>query len=246
MRRSACASHRRLRSAAHMPPDRSFGFAKLCGALIALLLVLTACGVEGGYWGTLTRCPEFGRDYGYRLGGDAPAPTAPTDVVDIDGIPKESSRLNKTSVEGLRGLGAYRDLHRNHFAGEFGAGDAGWYWVGFTEDAEGHLAELRKRVAEPDLLRVFRARYTWDELRQLQGRIGDDWQRLEREGIDINSTGVQPRINKLAIGLLRLEPSWMRTLSSRYGGDRLCFEQADVLIPVAALEGLGTASGTYR
>jgi hypothetical protein len=98
---------------------------------------------------------------------------------------------------------------------------AGLYWrrgvpvVGFTRDAERHLAELRRLTDE----RVELASATWTlaELEQAVHRIVTDDPILLEQDIDVQAVGVDIERNVVAVGVLALTQAKEELLKARYG-----------------------------
>lgn len=118
---------------------------------------------------------------------------------------------------------------------------AGEVRVGLVSGAERHLRELRARIAQPERLRCFRARYTTGQLDAVHARVDGDWDELADRGPRITTTATDIQDNVVDIG--RANPSPAALLNVRYGPAVRMFEEPMVLVPRA---GGGAARGAAR
>jgi hypothetical protein len=105
----------------------------------------------------------------------------------------------------------------------------GHLYVGFTQDAEGHLSELRQRVDDPEVLRAFRAEYTDRELGEVKQKLSSDMRALFEKGIPVTGVGVDTYHNRVSVWLRRRDAGdeAMLRLRDRYG-EMLTFDAAYV------------------
>ncbi len=123
----------------------------------------------------------------------------------------------------VRAANAYGQEHADVFAGLFVAD--GRVWVGFTADAAAHLAAARERLARPEMLVAFEARYSERELRALQARISADIDELARLGVDVSSISADVRRNRVEVGVRTVGGRGPRLLRGRYGAEKIVVEE---------------------
>lgn len=127
---------------------------------------------------------------------------------------------------------AYEAAHPDVFAGVLLAG--GRVWVGFTAEADEHLAALRARVTRPELLAAFTAEFSYQQLRALQARIAADFAALEKEGVDVSGTGVDVSRNRVEIGVRNRDADRITAvLARRYDATMFVVETGVEVRPVA-------------
>ncbi len=99
--------------------------------------------------------------------------------------------------------------------------------VGFTENAQNHLAEIRKRAPYPDWIEVFEARYTLAELQQLKDRVSTDMRELE-----LSTVAVAVELNAVEVGAAELTTHLERELRERYPGEPLHLTEQGPIEPM--------------
>jgi hypothetical protein len=109
----------------------------------------------------------------------------------------------------------YGTEHSDVYAGVFYS--TGRVYVGFTRDAEDHLAELRRHVDDPDGLRAFRADYTYAQIAETSARISADLDSLQRAGIPITGVGPDEYHNRVSVSLAKRNERHEIQLKERYG-----------------------------
>jgi len=158
---------------------------------------------------------------------DEPTPTSTTTSLPNAVVPFEEVPPLGNPPEGVEDIvgaaNAYGKEHVDVFAGLFVAD--GRVWVGFTADASGHVAAIRERLARPEMLVAFEARYSEDELRALQARISHDIDQLARLGVGVSSIGVDVRRNRVEVGVRTVGGRGPRLLRDRYGADKIVVEE---------------------
>lgn len=123
----------------------------------------------------------------------------------------------------LNSVRRYRHIHPEVSAGEFVA--QGFLYVGFTESPRRHLMALRKSSPAPELLRAFKADYSYDELRALQDEITSDFATLEEQGFFVSGVGVDVYANRVGVTLQEITQEALSLMRDRYGGDSLIFDE---------------------
>jgi hypothetical protein len=73
----------------------------------------------------------------------------------------------------MNALNTYLDRHADVAAEPIGAAD-GRLYMGFTRDAAQHLAELRRQVAEPQMVGAYCAAYSHRTIQATELRLGHD------------------------------------------------------------------------
>ena len=109
-------------------------------------------------------------------------------------------------------------------------------YVGFSEAIEEHRNELRRRIAEPSRLRVFRAAHSESERDAVQERIHEvDDALLAAAGIEVvGSHEDDPKRNGLVVEIVATDPhSAQRVFADRYGD-------------IVRIDVLGTSSTTLE
>lgn len=138
--------------------------------------------------------------------------TSPPDVVARADVPLGGAEISQAQREAES---RYEAMHPDVYAGAISGG--GYDWIGFTDDASGHLAELRKQVPNPEAVRAYCATHTNRELVQLQRRIGADTKALVSQGINVTTIGVNTLTERVDIGVIHLNAHIEQTLRDRYG-----------------------------
>jgi hypothetical protein len=87
----------------------------------------------------------------------------------------------------------------------------------FTRNVGAHAHRLRRLHRYAPLLRFRTVRFTKRELLALQERIDDDWEQLERDGIDISATGIDVAHNAVVIYMPEPTRAARAELRRRYG-----------------------------
>lgn len=109
------------------------------------------------------------------------------DVVEVTELPPLGSAVAPAD-EVIAVVHQYAEANGDVYAGKVLAG--GRLWVGFTRDADGHLAELRSRLpAAGPPVGAFRASYSLRELRALQDEVTAAMSALRAEGVDVSVVG---------------------------------------------------------
>jgi len=100
----------------------------------------------------------------------------------------------------------------------------GRQYVGFTQEAADHLARLRQRVDDPNVLRAFVAEHSYAELRETAERVAADMRALRDEGIHITAVGPGPYLDRrgvlqdrVGVTLASRDEGHEATLRERYG-----------------------------
>jgi hypothetical protein len=139
--------------------------------------------------------------------------TSPPDVLALADVPFGGG--GEPSQEERGAEVRFEATHPDVFAGAiFGDGHD---YIGFTADASTHLAELRKAVPEPDIVRSYCAEYSNRQLAQLQRRISADDKELRRQGIQVVAIAVDTRTGRVDVTLIHLDPQVEHVLRDRYG-----------------------------
>ena len=90
-------------------------------------------------------------------------------------------------------------------------------YVGFTRDADYHLAELKKIFRYPEKLRLFPVTRTIADLKGVHERIVDDIDALAAEGVDVRAISTSVRGNVVEVGVEQPSDAAAQTLARRYG-----------------------------
>lgn len=112
----------------------------------------------------------------------------------------------------------YSAQHADVFAGAFVTGP--YYVLGFTDEAEAHLAELRSLVAEPEAIRAFRANVSLRELEAVMADVEARRADFAADGIVVASVAVDVLRNRVDVGVAALTDDTRSTFTDRYG-DRI-------------------------
>ena len=126
-----------------------------------------------------------------------------------------------TALRVVPAVGEYGAEHPDTYAGLFLS--TGHVYVGFTRDAEEHLAALRQRVDDPEVLRAFRAKYTYRELDKVKQQLSSEMRPPSEEGIPISGVAVDEYHNRVSVWLFRRDTSEEAKLTDRHG-DMFIFE----------------------
>jgi hypothetical protein len=139
--------------------------------------------------------------------------TGPPDVLALADVPFGGG--GEPSQAERAGEVRFEATHPDVFSGAiFGDGHD---YVGFTADAGRYLAELRREVPDPDVVRSYCAEYSNRQLVQLQRRISADNKDLLGQGIQVNTIAVDERTSRVDITILHLDPQVEHVLRDRYG-----------------------------
>lgn len=102
----------------------------------------------------------------------------------------------------------YADLYRDR---------EGLVYVGFTKDAEKHLANLKSQFKYPELLRLFPAMFSKAQLDETTQRITADLTRLRSQGIMIYTVGPNIQANSVDVTVDNANSETITLIKSRYG-----------------------------
>jgi hypothetical protein len=181
--------------------------------LVALACCVTACGRGGG--------SPAGAGSAVAQSTPPPLPassscrTSPPDVIPIADVPLGGGGVGPGADE-RDAENRFAEAHADVYAGMV-FGD-GYDWIGFTADAQQHLAELRRVVPSPAMVRAFCARFTHAQLTALQSRIQSDFGWLHSQGIDVSSVGVDELSDHVGLTVMQpLDSRIVRLLRDRYG-----------------------------
>jgi hypothetical protein len=129
--------------------------------------------------------------------------------------PSEPGTCTDATQDALSAIELYGRDHPHEFAGTFLSGHT--IYVGFTHDAERHVADIRQRLSNHVEILPFSAEQTYATLVAQRDRIAADSTDLAREGVGLASVGIDTRANRVAIVVEKLTPFVEAQLADRYG-----------------------------
>lgn len=139
------------------------------------------------------------------------------------GVPLTSSELtdleHRLDVQDQLGVvDDYGAAHPDSYAGTYiDQEQGGLVYVGFTSNAQSHLADLEAEFPYPDELRVFDATQTLSQLQGLQGQVTDDIPDLESQGINVAGVGIDVATNNVTVDLTNDSQAAGDEVSAQYG-----------------------------
>lgn len=104
----------------------------------------------------------------------------------------------------------YADLYTDQAGG-------GLIYVGWTRNADQHMADLRARFPYPERLRSFTAARTKDDVATLHQRVTADVDVLRADGIDVQSVATSVEGNVVEVGVPSPTADQQSKLNARYG-----------------------------
>jgi hypothetical protein len=123
--------------------------------------------------------------------------------------------------------------HPDAYAGSYLA--QGWTYVGFTSDADAHLARLQGQTSIP--LRAFTATHTLAHLEAMATRVVADDELLGAQGIELQAVATDVKANVVDVVVRVLTDRAKRYLTDRYGSSVRVSE--DTIEPATDAPGCG-------
>lgn len=153
------------------------------------------------------------------------------DIVDLKHLPPLGSSPTPPAAQAMAtAIEEWGREHQDAYGGVFLA--QGHVYVGFARSAANNLAAVRSRVSRPDLVRAFRADFTYQQLENIDTRMSSEFSWLESQGVRISSVGIDPYHNRIAVVLPKLDTTWVDFLRRRYGEKVLMFSEG-LVVPAA-------------
>lgn len=141
--------------------------------------------------------------------------TSPPDVVDLASISLGGGGSSVSTAE--------RDAENRYLYAHWGVaaegmlGNGGYYYMGFTDDAQKHLAELRRAVPDPGHVRAYCAPYSQASLGSTMDRLQHDFSTLHAEGIDLSSWGEDQMTGRVDVTVMHVSSDIAQRIRHRYG-----------------------------
>lgn len=159
--------------------------------------------------------------------GAAPEAGRTSEVHIVSAVEPERVPPLGGSAPGLRDVLAvvapYAEHHRDTYAGHVVAG--GRVWVGFTSEADRHLAELQSQLP-PQTIAAYRGRRTYAQLEDLHRRVSDDMSELRGLGLDVLKVGMDPLFGRVTVLIANTDAVDARAvLATRYPSDALAIAE---------------------
>jgi hypothetical protein len=146
--------------------------------------------------------------------------SSPPDVLDLRSVPLGDANPFAAGV--VPPTPEERDLENKYLYAHWGVATDGIYgnghfYMGFTDDAQKHLAELRRLMPDPSRVRAYCAPYSKASLGTTMDRLGHDFQSLHAQGIDLTSWAEGGLDGHVDITVRHLTPDFEKRLRDRYG-----------------------------
>ena len=141
--------------------------------------------------------------------------TSPPDVVDLASITLGGGGASVSTAE--------RDAENRYLYAHWGVaaegmlGNGGYYYMGFTDDAQTHLAELRRAVPDPGHVRAYCAPYSQASLGSTMDRLQHDLSTLHAEGIDLSGWDEDQITGRVDVTVVHLTSDIAQRIRQRYG-----------------------------